>query len=173
MRPRPAHDIGSAHGARLACDLMSVSEQGKGRDTLDVELGGDALLVLGIELGEPHVGFKLCGRLLECRRHHLAWAAPWGPEVDQHGDVAAADMPLKGTGVQLQRISSKQVAMALAAIGVIGQSSGVNPVYGITVRADNMLGFSHGRYPARIGNFFPYCDRRVKYQGLSFTPSGQ
>jgi hypothetical protein len=65
-------------------------------------------------------------------------------------------VPLKVSAIQLQRMRSKQTVMALAAIGVIGQSSGGNTVYGIAVRTDNVLGITHGRYPVSIDDSCPY-----------------
>ena len=47
----------------------------------DVEMSGQLLLVLGVDLGEPDLG--IFGRRGgEHRRERAAWRAPWRPEID-------------------------------------------------------------------------------------------
>jgi len=147
VRPDPAHDIRGAHGAGLTRDFMSTPEQGQGRNALDTKPGGDALFILGVELGKPHTWFQLSGRLLKRWCHHLARATPGGPEIDQYRNVVAVDMLLECVAVQFQRMGSEQTLMALAAIGIISQTGYGNAVNGIAVRADNMLGITHDRPP--------------------------
>src|SRR5215203_2336911 len=84
----PLFDAGGVHQAGLAGDLLAMAEQDHGRDPLDAEAAGKLLLLVSVDLGEPHPGLELARRLLELRRHHLAGPAPWCPEVDQQRDVA-------------------------------------------------------------------------------------
>ena len=49
-------------------------------------------------------GLELARRLLELRRHHLARPAPRRPEIDQHRDVAALDVPRERGRGQLDRV---------------------------------------------------------------------
>jgi hypothetical protein len=56
-----------------------------GRDRLDLELGRDELILVGVDLGQPHALRRIILRdLLDHRRQRLARPAPFRPEIDQH-----------------------------------------------------------------------------------------
>ena len=54
-----------------------------GRDRLDLELRGDELVLVGVDLGQHHALVGIGGRdLLQQRRQRLARPAPLRPEID-------------------------------------------------------------------------------------------
>ena len=69
--------------ARLRHQDHLLADRHHGRDRADLEVVGQRLLLLGVDLGEDHVGVAL-GDLLVDRREAAAGAAPRRPEVDQH-----------------------------------------------------------------------------------------
>ena len=71
-------------------DDASVAERLDGRDALDPEGLADARVGVGVELREHDLALALVGRLLERRCQHAAGAAPFGPEVHDHGKLARA-----------------------------------------------------------------------------------
>src|SRR5687767_5518335 len=60
-----------------------LAEHHQRRDRADAERAGELLLLVGIDLGEYHVGMHFRGLLVD-RRETAARAAPWRPEIDDH-----------------------------------------------------------------------------------------
>src|SRR5579883_1649203 len=81
-------------------DRVPLLEEDEGGDAHDVEPAGDVEVVVDVELGDPQLAGLLGGDLLEHRGDHLAWPAPFGPEVHEHGDVRRLDMLVKGSVAQ-------------------------------------------------------------------------
>src|SRR5690606_19789478 len=139
----PAHNVLRAHGARLTCNLMSPSEQNQGWNAANTELGCQVRLGLGIYLGQPHLGFKQGGCLLELRRHHLARSAPRRPKVNQQRQVTALQMTGEGRCGQINGFSGEQRALAPPANGLLCQLVGWHAIDGLAVWADDMHAVTH------------------------------
>ena len=88
-------------GRRLRADELGhdrpVAERLDGGDALDPERRGDALVGLGVELGERDLAVALGHGLLEHGRELPARAAPRGPEVDddRHACASARRRPAR------------------------------------------------------------------------------
>src|SRR5690606_13800599 len=147
LRSHPAHNVLRAHGARLTCNLMSPSEQNQGWNAANTELGGQVRLGLGIYLGQPHLGFKQGGCLLELRRHHLARSTPRRPKVNQQRQVTALQMTGEGRCGQINGFSGEQRVLAPPAIGLLCQLVGWHAVDGLAVWADDMNAVTHEGAP--------------------------
>jgi hypothetical protein len=66
---------------------LSVSENDQGRHTLDIIRGGYRTILINIHLYNGHRVACHGFQLFQDGRHHLAWAAPFRREIDQHGLV--------------------------------------------------------------------------------------
>ena len=95
-------------------------------------------LALDAATFDRHVGLQAGRGLFEGRRHHAAGAAPGGPEVHQHRDLAAADMAVEARFVQRDRRAGEQRPVAAAAVGLAGEVVGVDAVGGVAVRTDDV-----------------------------------
>ena len=95
MRLYPAHDVGSTHRARLSGDLAATAKQCQRRNTAYTEARAERLLGLGVDLGQANARLEFARRLFELWRHHFAGPAPGRPEIDQHRNISAADVPIE------------------------------------------------------------------------------
>src|SRR5580700_11999154 len=111
----PVDDVRGAHGAGAAVDLATGFEQREGGNAADIEFARETRFGVGIEPRQAHPGFQLYCSLRELRCHHLAGAAPRGPEIHHDGDVVTFDVPAKSGTVQLDHLSAEQGLMAVAA----------------------------------------------------------
>ena len=68
----------------------AVLERLHGRDALDAERGGEALVGVRVDLGQRDLAVALVDRLLEHGRELAARAAPGGPEVDDDRELLAS-----------------------------------------------------------------------------------
>ena len=71
-------------------DRATLVEQHHGRDAADAEVAGRRRLLVGVEFGEGEAARAIIGDALEHRHQRPAGAAPWRPEIDQHGARAGA-----------------------------------------------------------------------------------
>lgn len=117
---------------------MAVLEQCQRRDAADCVAHTEFGNGLGVDLGQPYSGFQLCAGLLVGGRHLPTGAAPWGPEVDQHRDLASANVLVKRGFVECRRVASKKRLLATAAIGVAGELVGVDAAGGVAMRAHDV-----------------------------------
>ena len=72
------------HADELFHDL-SVADEHDGRDAADAEMAGEALLLVGIDLGKDEPAAVVVGDAVEHGHERAARPAPRSPEVDQHG----------------------------------------------------------------------------------------
>ena len=87
--------VALAHAFKIIQDHRSRIEEPTDR----------TLLLLGVDLQEPIIGFELGGGSLVSRRHGKAWTTPRRPEIDDHRNVIARDMALEGCGIGGDRLS--------------------------------------------------------------------
>ena len=123
----------------MAGDFAAIPEQDDSRDTADAKSAGALRIGVRIELCEPDMGFKSPGGALEVRCHHLAWSAPFGPEIHHYGNAAALDVGRKAGIGERDRSGGEQRTLAFSAIGIISQPAPGDPVDGVTVRAGDVM----------------------------------
>src|SRR3989344_3007004 len=70
--------------------LASFKENERG-DAHDVELPRGLGVFVYVHLHDLYFSFVLLREFLDDREHHLAGAAPWGPEVDENGNLRLED----------------------------------------------------------------------------------
>tara|TARA_R110001583_G_C5658373_1_gene409409 strand:+ start:3216 stop:4058 length:843 start_codon:yes stop_codon:yes gene_type:complete len=104
LRLQPLADLSRVHGAALAGDFPALLEQNQRGNTADTKLAGRPGSLFGVELGKANLTLPLLCSLLILGRHRLAGAAPAGPEVYQHGHIAAPGVCRKGLLCQLQQL---------------------------------------------------------------------
>ena len=83
---------GSDHGV----DFLTSLEHHQSWNAADAELAGHVGIFIGVELEHLDLAFELLGNFVNNGSHHATGAAPWGPEIDQHGDVALKDVLFEG-----------------------------------------------------------------------------
>jgi len=147
-------NFGIVAGALLAAGLAGkftpVAEQCQRGDALYAVLGGNGLLVFGIQFYHPDPGLQPGRSLFVGRCHHLAGAAPGCPEVGQYRDVAAFDLFAKAARGQINRVRGKQVLVAFATAWTVMQAGRLQTIYGIAVRTDDVLWITHVTVPVVI-----------------------
>ena len=87
-----------------------------------------------------HLGKWGRGRLRILRRHHLARAAPVGPEVHDHGQFGAAHVALERAVVERERLGREQQRAALAALRAVVQAVFGDAVAGCAMGANELHG---------------------------------
>src|SRR5690606_300301 len=63
---------------------LPVAVEDHGRDAPDAVFGGGGRVGVDVELRDLELALVLARDVVEHRREHLAWAAPFGPEIDEH-----------------------------------------------------------------------------------------
>lgn len=140
----PAHDVGCAHRAGLACHFATVFKQRKRRNALDPKPAGRCLLLVCIQFPKTDGRFKLESGLLERRCHHLARTTPRRPEVHDQGNVASANMRLEVRVRQLDRVTGEQRLPAFAAEWIFSEALDRDPVHRRAMGTNNVRRLSHG-----------------------------
>ena len=138
MRLHPAQDICCTHRAWLARDFAAVLEQRQRRNAADRVARAQVGHGLGINLRQPHLGFQLSAGLLVGGCHLPAGAAPRRPKIDQHRDLAAANVLVKRSFVECRRVPSKKRLLATAASRVAGKLVDLHAVGGVAMGADDV-----------------------------------
>src|SRR5437868_7038186 len=91
-----ALELTQQHGLRLGADDLlddlSTLVDVHRRDLEHTRATGDLRVLVDVQLDDLDLVAVLLGDLLEDRRDLAARAAPFGPEVDQHGLVALEDL---------------------------------------------------------------------------------
>lgn len=136
VRPRPLRYLRGRHYTARPRDFLAVPEQDHGGNAADPVTVGDLLFGFGIELAETELGFERTRRSLELRCHHLAWPAPFRPEIDEQGQIGIG-VSVETGGGQCDWPALEQGGAAAAAAGVIRQSFLRNAIDGTTFRASN------------------------------------
>src|SRR3569832_100466 len=121
LRRQPAFQRMGFHRTRDARGLDAIPEQDQAGDAFDVVAHRHLRMGFGIDLGEAHTRAHLGGHLLEHRRHHLAGAAPAGPEIDQYRQSSLGDEAVERVGGEIHGFARQQGRAALTAFGPVGQ----------------------------------------------------
>src|SRR5207244_12350260 len=79
------------HCTRLTRDFFTSLEYNSGRDASDVEAGGRARRMVGVEFRDECLALQMRGESIDGWRHHSTRAAPVGVEIDGDWHVAIAD----------------------------------------------------------------------------------
>jgi hypothetical protein len=66
---------------------LAFVEDHEGGDAANAEFAGDVAVVVDVELGDLQLAFVGGGHFIQGGGDHFARAAPFGPEIDQHGHV--------------------------------------------------------------------------------------
>jgi hypothetical protein len=114
---RPGGDAACVQRAGDAVHLAPAGKQDHRRDRTDAIARGQRLFAFGIDLQQPYRGFECLRGRGERRRHHLAWTAPFGPEIDQHRQRAFAHVPIERGQRGVHRLAGEQRRLAFAAGG--------------------------------------------------------
>ena len=85
-----------------------------------------------------HARLQLGSGLFIGRRHHAAGAAPGRPEIDQHRQLAARDVPFEVGRTQVGRMAGEQRLVATAAVGALAQVRGLDTVGGVAMRTHDV-----------------------------------
>src|SRR5687767_13098642 len=85
----------------------AVTKEKQSRDTADVEFGWCLGILVDVELDDAELVFVLGGNGVENRGDHLAWATPFGPEVEQHGLFRFHDVLLKSRVSRMYDLTHK------------------------------------------------------------------
>jgi hypothetical protein len=83
-------DLGVGDCADELGDHLAVLERLDRRNALDAELPGNALIRVGVDLGELDLAVPLADGVLDRRAQGPAGTAPLGPEVDDHRHLLRA-----------------------------------------------------------------------------------
>ena len=75
----------------LVGDLAVVEEQ-QGGNGADAVFGGQRLMFVNVDLADFHLAIVFVGEFIQQRRDHLARAAPFGPEIHEHGRWRLQDL---------------------------------------------------------------------------------
>ena len=122
---------------------LAGPEQDHGRNRPDIELGREAPLFVGVYLCESHARLELAGRGRKGRRHRPAGAAPFGPEIDQKGEVPRAGVGIKPLGGEDEGFPGKQGQLAVAAFPLLRPATGRNPIEFVAMGAWNVQAVGH------------------------------
>ena len=95
VRLHPPYDVRRTHSAGLASNFPSIFEKYHRRNTPNLKLCSGGLFGFGVEFRQSGRGLQSGRSFLKGRRHHFAGAAPFGPEIDNNGDIIATDMFLE------------------------------------------------------------------------------
>ena len=80
------------HRTHFRCLDRAALEQHQRRDATHVVLRRDAGILVDVDLRDRDLVFVLGRDLVEDRGNHLAGAAPFSPEIEQHGLVGFQDV---------------------------------------------------------------------------------
>src|SRR5690606_4224240 len=84
-----------AGGADLGGLYLAILEHQQGRNAADIEARRRLLVVVDVDLDELDAAGVIVRELVHDRPDHLAGAAPFGPEIDQYGDVGGQYLGLE------------------------------------------------------------------------------
>ncbi len=79
--------LGLGGSAHFVASQFAVLEQQQGGNATNAELGGDAAVLVHIDLHDGELALVFAGHLVERGRDHAARPAPLGPEVHENGNA--------------------------------------------------------------------------------------
>src|SRR5947207_501246 len=85
QRLEPAEQVLLARHADDLITELAVLEKEERGDRPDVVFHREALVLVDVHFRDLHRARFFLRDLVDERRDHFAWAAPFGPEIDQHG----------------------------------------------------------------------------------------
>jgi hypothetical protein len=83
-------DLSRRQGAGELADDLGVAERAHVRDAADAERLREDGVRVHVHLRELHLAFALSHLRLDRGTERTAWAAPFGPEIDHHGNLPRA-----------------------------------------------------------------------------------
>jgi len=92
LSTQPLINLSLIHGATLTSMLAAVAKQNQRGKAANPKLLRRAWVLLGIQFGKPHLTLPAFRRQCKLRRHRLTRAAPAGPKIHQHRQVATRDV---------------------------------------------------------------------------------
>jgi len=95
----------SIHTYKAGYSLTAAENEDSG-DGRDAQSTSDITGDVRIELGNHGLAFKLYSQFLNDWSQHAAWAAPWGPEIDEHRLVAFKNGTIPVATVDFESTSS-------------------------------------------------------------------
>jgi len=104
-----------------------MAKQDQRRDAADVEAPGELRLLVRIDLADLQGRRALLRGAIQYRRHHLARAAPRGPEVHQHGQASLGRVSREGSRIEGNDLPLHQLGFALRALGMLAHAIGRSP----------------------------------------------
>ena len=90
-RTEPSLHLPSVDQSRLLKGGLSVAQDHEVGDAADAKAGGEARVLVGVDLQDQSAPAHVVGDGLHLRRRRLAGPAPGGPEVDEDGDTRGSD----------------------------------------------------------------------------------
>jgi hypothetical protein len=83
-------------GANFLGHHSAIFEQHQRGNAANAVLGWNGRVFIHIELGHFQLALVFAGDLLDNGADHLAWAAPFSPEINKHGQIGLKDIGFKG-----------------------------------------------------------------------------
>jgi hypothetical protein len=77
--------LGFAQCAHFGCRELAFVEDHERGDAANAEFAGDASVVVDVELGDLELAVVGGGHFVQGGGNHFAGAAPFGPEINEHG----------------------------------------------------------------------------------------
>ena len=144
MRTNPAHNILSCQSAGLPRYFMSVFKQNQSRDAADAVLRTQHLLGISVHLGYTDKRLQHRRGLHEGWGHHLAWPAPWRPEIHHQRYIVVVKVSCECGRGELYRMAREQRLVTLPTIGFLVEPRSRHTIDRLTVRAYEVRGVAHG-----------------------------
>ena len=86
----PLFNLPTHHRTRLPRNLFTILKEKHGRNTTDIKLRANLLPILGIQFGQPNIGFLSNSSFFKCRRPHFTGTTPGSPAINQYADFAGS-----------------------------------------------------------------------------------
>jgi hypothetical protein len=102
------------------------------------------LLGISVHLGDTDKRLQRRRGLHEGWGHHLAWPAPWCPEIHDQRYIVVVKVSSECGRGELYRMAREQRLVTLPTIGVLVEPRSRHTIDGLTVRAYEVRGVAHG-----------------------------
>ena len=165
----PSIQVGCRQRARATCPFLAAHVQHHRRDAANTLRRTDIRMGFGIDLGKAYARHPVRGRL-ELRRHHLAWTTPFGPKIDDHGQLGLPDKPGKSFAAQCHRAARHQVSTASSTHRFIVHARLGYPIDSAALRAGQFHGSLQIDWcEALMRLVCPRRDQRVRWSRVGRT----